>query len=289
MKHGFALLLIATTAAADPTANAEAEALFREGRDLLAAGDTARACDAFERSQRIDPTIGTLLNVGDCREKNGQLATAWAVFLDAERQTRNATDDDTRHLHDIAVAHAASLEPRVPKLAINVTRPVPGLAIRRGDAPVDPNTWNHPGPIDGGTYTIVASAPGYVEWSSSVTVHPDGDTQQVDVPALSPIPVVVPPPPPPPSRLPYYVGGASLAVLGVALAFDLAGNSTYDASKVEVDDAKQRQLLDTANHERYAAEAFAIAGLAAAGVAVYLYLRPSSHVAATSHGVAWRF
>src|SRR5512147_2936876 len=105
MKYGkiaVAALFAVTTArtgAHAQSSTAQAETLFRQGKDLIAHGKIAEACAAFDASQKLDPTIATLLNQAACREKNGQLATAWGLFLDAERQSRAAADEATRQLH----------------------------------------------------------------------------------------------------------------------------------------------------------------------------------------------
>src|SRR3954447_25768971 len=112
-------VLWSSTALAQP-AGAQAEVLFRQGRDLLAAGKVAEACSAFEESQKLEAAVTTLLNLAGCREKLGQFATAWGLFLDAERQTRSASDAATRQHRDVAKARAQKLEPRVSKLTINV-------------------------------------------------------------------------------------------------------------------------------------------------------------------------
>ena len=44
--------------------------------------------------------------------------------------------------------------------------------------------WNNPTPIDPGTYTIEASAPGKKKWSTLATVGPDGAAVTVAIPAL---------------------------------------------------------------------------------------------------------
>src|SRR5689334_15756470 len=99
----------------------------------MAAGKYAEACSAFEQSQKLEPAIATLLNLAGCREKVGQIATAWGLFLDAERQTRGASDAANQQLHDVARDKAAKLEPRVSKLTINVPKAVQidGLEILR--------------------------------------------------------------------------------------------------------------------------------------------------------------
>src|SRR5436305_3826151 len=101
-----ALVLAAGTARAQPS-GAQAETLFRQGKDLMAKGKIAEACAAFDASQKLDPTISTLLNQAACREKNEQFATAWGLFLEAERQTRTATDTATQQLHQVAATKAA--------------------------------------------------------------------------------------------------------------------------------------------------------------------------------------
>src|SRR5690242_18525302 len=117
----FVILACASTARAQ-SAGAQAEVLFRQGRDLMAAGRYAEACTALQESNKLEPAVTTLLNLAGCREKNGQIATAWGLFLDAERQTRTATDAATQQLHDVALAHAKQLEPQVSKLVINVPK-----------------------------------------------------------------------------------------------------------------------------------------------------------------------
>ena len=84
-----ALLLAAPPASAQPvTSTGQAESLFRDGQKLTAEGKLAEACIAFEGSYRLDPVLSTLLNVANCRENNGQFATAWSAFVEAERRTR---------------------------------------------------------------------------------------------------------------------------------------------------------------------------------------------------------
>ena len=71
---------------------ASAEALFREGRSLIKQGKLDAGCDKLDASEKLESSVGTLLNLGDCREKNAQVASAWGVFLEAERLTRNNVD-----------------------------------------------------------------------------------------------------------------------------------------------------------------------------------------------------
>jgi hypothetical protein len=59
-----------------------------------------------------------------------------------------------------------------------------GLEIRRGNELIDAVMWNQALPIDGGTYKVVARAPGAPEWSTSIVIANEGDARSIEVPAL---------------------------------------------------------------------------------------------------------
>lgn len=288
-----ALVALSSRAYAQP-AGAQAEVLFREGRDLMKAGKYAEACTAFDQSQKLEPAITTLLNLAGCREKAGQLATAWGLFLEAERQTRGAKDGATKKLNEVAKTRAEKLEPKISKLTINVMHPIDGLEISRDKDRVDTAMWNRALPIDGGTYTITATAPDKKPWTTQVTVAPESESKTVEVPDLAkkasevvpPTSTAVTPPvaeeeeehdTPPASRskaVPIAIGVAGVAMLGGAVGFHLWGNAKYDDAKAEMTDQTRRDALyDSANQKRFIATGLGAAGIAAAGVSIWLFLR----------------
>jgi hypothetical protein len=182
--------------------SAEAEALFRDGRGLIKAGKLAAGCDKFAASERLESSVGTLLNLGDCREKLGKLASAWAAFRKAEALARRTGGDERRQAE--ASRRAALLEPRLPYLVIEVDHRVDGLIVRRGGEIVDAAAWNTALPVDPGTYMIVAEAPGHAPWRTTVTIAAGDARHVVAVGSLPPVAVAAPPgpaaaPPPPPA------------------------------------------------------------------------------------------
>jgi hypothetical protein len=176
-----ALLISAGTAVAQPGDNVGAEALFREGKRLLKDGKTAEACDKFAASEHLDRSAGTLLNLADCREKNHQLATAWATFLEAASVARSGGDGKRE---SEARTRASALEPHLAYLTISVpdASKVEGLVIKRGDQAVDPALWNQGVPIDTGAYEISGQAPGHEPWSTRVQINGEGQRASVEVP-----------------------------------------------------------------------------------------------------------
>jgi hypothetical protein len=144
------------------------------------------------------------------------------------------------------VAFAQKLEPRVSKLTINVPlkSQVDGLQIARGADRVQAGLWNRALPIDGGTYTITAHAPGANQWSTQVTIAAENDTKTIEIPDLRNLPRDLDKPnvPPPPRAdiaafergpasprasnqvVPLVLGASALALLGGGLGFELWGS-----------------------------------------------------------------
>jgi hypothetical protein len=180
-----AIALIASNAEAQNAAQAERH--FNEAKALFDAGKTREACEAWEASQRLDPSLGTLTNVANCREKANDLATAWEAWISVERQTAGVGKYE--NLNNTAKTRAAALEPRLSYLTINVPDEVriEGLVVLRDGVQIDPGAWNRALPIDGGKHMISGRAPGHETWSTTVEMQPEADKQSVEVPRFKAI------------------------------------------------------------------------------------------------------
>ncbi|MBK7584930.1 MAG: PEGA domain-containing protein [Myxococcales bacterium] len=138
----------------DPTA---AEALFKAGREATTAGDYASACPKFRESNRLDPAPGTVLNLADCEEHLGHVATAWTLFREV---TQRVPTTDERYA--IAKQRAAALEPRLPKLNVVLAGGAPkGARVLRDGIELGPAAQGTALPVDPGPHTVVVEAPGY--------------------------------------------------------------------------------------------------------------------------------
>lgn len=173
------LLSSPTVSMAQPTV-AQAQSLFDQARTLLDQGKVEQACAAYEASQKLDPTVSTLLNLAACRERNQQLATAWGYFVQAKRL---ASERGDAKLQAVASRHADRLRTRVSYLTVIVpeSQRVPKLVVSRGAESLDPSTWGFALPLDGGTYTLSAAANGRVLWSASITLAPSSDAKVIEV------------------------------------------------------------------------------------------------------------
>jgi hypothetical protein len=180
-----AVLAVASPAwAASPQDQAAAEVLFQEGKRLAEAGDWQNACPKFLESQRLDAGAGTLLNLGDCYEKTGKLASAWGAFTEAGLTAVNAADHNGRAIE--AARRAKLLEPRLSRLAIVVppSARVPGLRVTRDGETVGEGQWGSPLPLDAGDHVVEASAPGRRTWTSTLKIAGAG-ASTTEVPPLA--------------------------------------------------------------------------------------------------------
>lgn len=192
-------LAFAQTSASDKAA---AQALFDQGRKLLAEGKYAEACKRLEQSQHIDPGIGTLLYLADCYEKSGRTASAWATYREAASEARA---EGQAGRAQAGSERANRLQSRLSKLAIKVppdVRSIPGLQVKRGKDVVHSGLFGVPIPVDPGMITVEASAPGYTSWKKSVKVGDNADNVTVDVPPLSKAAPAAPAKPPPAEKPP---------------------------------------------------------------------------------------
>ncbi len=212
LAGGVALALaLAGRAGAQPESsnNVAAEALFEDGRSLAAAGKYAEACPKFADSQRLGPSVSTLLNLANCWEKLGRTATAWATFREAASAANAAGRKDYLAT---ALRRADALAPKLARLLLTVAPPAaPGLTVKRDGVVVDSAEWGSGIPVDPGTHAVEASAPGHKSWTVSVEIAQDGVQSSVTVPVLEEAPADAPPAAPAvtvPSAAPVSLVGA---------------------------------------------------------------------------------
>lgn len=267
VSAAMASITVASLASAEPTGEqrALATALFQEGKALLAAGDVAAACPKLEESQRLDPGLGTLLNVASCHVAAGRTATAWAELHEALALAERAGQHDrVRFAQD----RIAELAPRLSHLEVAVPAPHEGMEVTLDAAPLARAAWGIAIPVDPGAHRVRAIAPGFTPWETTIVVADASRGLRVDVPQLElvpsdrspdvptvPAPRAAPPPaghpspapsPPEPNVSPWAVAGwtsTALGVVGLAIGTG-AGAIAFDR------DAESDELYDQGREER---------------------------------------
>ncbi len=215
-----ALVVVAVLSAVASRAEAQdnsaaVEALFNEGKRLVVDGRLAEACPKFLASYNLEQRLGTLLNLADCYEKNQQLASAWARFVEARTLAQRGAQQERA---EYAATHAAALAPKLSTLTIALRTGAPGIEIKRDGVVVDPAAIGVPVPVDSGTHTIAASAPGRQRWSGEVLIGTDADRKSVEVPVLEDAPrAEVGPASAEPARRLHPRAFAGLVVAGVGV------------------------------------------------------------------------
>ncbi len=314
-------LSVAAPAAADASDKAAAEALFQQAKNLMGQKQYQEACEKFRTSQELDAGLGTLLHLGDCYEKLGRTASAWATFEEAASVAAGRGDVGRQQ---VAQSRAARLKPQLSYVVIRSAQPLPsGAVVSRDGRPVPEALWGSPVPVDPGTLTIRVTAPGYREVSMDV---------KVPVVASAPIETVLPPMTkvdtteplgsepataatpngtsnsavldPAQNTAPRAVndgassqatwglvlGGVGVVAVGVATVFTLTGYSSYQESLDDCSSADENSCGVTGNQARQdaisdlnLATIVGAAGAVALGAGVVLYVTAPS--AAPTSGV----
>jgi hypothetical protein len=239
LRTSFALGLLAwgcltfstlPASAADPAA----DALFTAGKGLLAEGKVSEACEKFEESHRLEPLLGALLNLANCREQEGRLATAWTRW--GEAADLAARSGDPRK--DFAAERRRELEPRLPKLELRVSGDPGGLLIYSDGVEVRAALRGVPVPVDPGEHVVEVTKDEEVLYREKL-VSEEGKLRTVELdlakiatqPSLGRRQGAPPkkPPPLPPARtesgtstqalVGFIVGGTGIAAAAVGFVF----------------------------------------------------------------------
>jgi hypothetical protein len=230
---------IATTSGARAEGDtAAAEALFQQAKSLAEAAKWAEACPKFQASYKLDKQLGTLMNLADCEEHVGRIATAWAHWGEAVEIAEKTGDKRS----SFAAGRRAPLVKRLPMVKIDVVV-APGsssaLAVYRDEVKIDPAAYGVPLPSDPGSHVISVRRGAEVLSKQSVTAA-EGQTTPVAL-DLAAIERAAPPPVAPVAvvaplsnqKVIGYavigVGGATLLAAGVLEILAITNKSSANA------------------------------------------------------------
>ena len=160
-----------------------AEVLFDAGREAMSRNAYDEACLKFRESNDIDRAPGTVLNLANCEQKRGNVASAWEYFTQAMELLEPS---DRRY--GVAKQRAQDLEPTVPRLVVKLAADAPSNSVVRRSRVDISNRLGVPIRLDPGEHVINVEAPNRESAQYRVYLQL-GDVQRLEVrpgPALTP-------------------------------------------------------------------------------------------------------
>jgi hypothetical protein len=221
-----AIAIALVCAAAGVVHASEADDKFKQGKRLLGLKHYAEACAAFERSDELEPQIGTKLNVGKCYEDWGKLATAYKWYADAAKMATDTRDDRLSKIK----ALIDSIDSDVPRLTIKVNPDgdVPGAHITLDGAPFADDLVGVEQRVDPGSHQIEYRGVAGPK-SKTVPLEKGGSSElTLELAKAPPKPLVVAHPAGPRDGHTQRIAGITLGSAGV-VALGVAGIVTLRA------------------------------------------------------------
>jgi hypothetical protein len=174
---GSAVLLVPVLGWAQGSDPVAARAQLREGYTLKQQGKCKDAVPHLQESVRLDRQPKSLINLGECEQKLGQLAAAQSHFLEARDLARSGGDATLRN---IAGKKLEEVEKKMPKLGIELGKDAPaGTVVLRDGVEVGAVSLRIELPIDVGRHVVVARGGGF-ERQYEVTLA-EGESKQIEV------------------------------------------------------------------------------------------------------------
>lgn len=241
----------------------------------MAEGKFRAACDKYEASYGADPALGALLNLADCLERDGRLASAYGRWGDAQAFAVRKADDREKYAMD----RREELKPKLSFVTLDVQGAVPAeLSVFKGDTKLTAGAFGTALPTDPGETVIqVVRGEDEVLWETRIQLQ-EAQQQKIAVPLEE---IVKQNPPPVKKRekieggrrgelgdapegfwsrqriAGFVVGGVGL--LGAGAGFALGGVASSKASDLDAECTETDPRYCTARGEEIRDSAFTFA------------------------------
>jgi hypothetical protein len=274
-------------------AAAAAAELFQQGRRALLDQRYPEACARFAESQRLDPKVGTLINLALCENGAGRIAHALARWDEALALARTTADPREPYI----TAQREAVAPHVPRVAVHLLPEAPaGTQVRLDDeaplAAIDPTS---PIPVDPGHHLFTASATNRASQAFPVDAT-EGKTVDVvvgpglELPAESATPLATASSGRVQRIVAYAVAGVGLVGVGIGTVFGAqaisARNDPHCASGVCADEADAQIQRNGVTAGNIATGAFIAGGALVAG-GIVLWLTAPRGASTPGRAAAW--
>jgi hypothetical protein len=281
---------------------AAARSLGLQGIKLADAGDCKGAIEKLSRAESLYHAPSILGRLGECQVQVGQIVLGTENLNRVVREQLAANAPKAfRDAQERAKGVLNSALPKIARLTVRVEPADAKPQVTVGGATIPPALMGVERPTDPGTHEVVASAPGYLEQRSSVTL-PEGGMQELAIrlekdpnaaaatpPAPPPAdPMLSTPPTAPPSDAPTKkdntlayvalgVGGAGLLVGGITGFLALGKKSDLENCVGERCPSSQQDTLDSARTMATVSTVGFAVGFVGVGAGVVLLLTGNSN------------
>jgi len=170
---GLAFAALLTCAANDAWAGPHEESIarFDEGRALVKAGRPAEAVPKFIASLAAEPSAVAALNLADCYERIGKLASARDRFKQAEQLSSTAGDtlraSEARKRAEVLESRLSTITLLPPPAGVQASAWVDGT-------PLPSDGWGKPRAFDPGPHEVVLQTPDGKRQTKVVTLAEEG-------------------------------------------------------------------------------------------------------------------
>lgn len=171
----------------------EAGLAFDKARELMDLGQFDKACLLFKKSQELDASPGTLLNIANCSERERDLLEALKLFeLARSSAAQHPRIADRPRWIEAADTRIARLRKRIPTLTL-VASATEGSQVQLNDQVVQPSAEAIA--LNPGLQVLTVSADGYLSNRQELNVE-EGKHLVVSLPQLVATPAMTPLPTP---------------------------------------------------------------------------------------------
>jgi serine/threonine-protein kinase len=301
-RLSLALVLIAAFTTAAVAGNKDkADDLFKQGKKLMAEKRYSEACPKLEESMKLDPGIGTSLNIGKCYEEWGRIGHALIAYQTALKMAKDGKDKRVPDIQKLV----DDLDSQVPRLTIKLPKDTvqEGVKVTLDGQVI--TTFGSALIVDPGPHSIEYTVDDGPKKSKVVPVERGGDSEvTLDIPKVrtakkppdkkagdkkagdkkvgdtKPVEVATPPAPGRNMRIGGMVlGGAGVIAIGVSSIMTLSAKGQYDDAlemhcmgMKNMCDPMGLELTHSARSTANTATVIFIGGLAMVGGGVALYL-----------------
>ncbi len=274
-----ALALVAALGGVARADKATADVAFNEAKRLMGEGKVAEACPKFELSQQEDPQLGTQLNLADCHERLGKLATAWAEFREAMETAKNRGDNREAFARE----RSEKLAPRISHVKLTRRGGVEDVRVQI-DGRDQTALVGVAVPIDPGKHVIATRVGSGPEATTTIEIVKEHSELEIVVPIENDEPAT-----PSSGRgrtrkiAAIATAGGGLVLAGIGLYFGKRAFDQYDDSHKYCDannrcDPTGQGLIDDAKSSALKSDVFIVLGAAAVvGGAVLWFTAPKEH------------